>query len=157
MPTERIKAVNVDVNGKKLSFGFYPVPDDENNPEELFCNTCPLHGFCNLIPDPRDPENKEVTFMDFCGATGDQSISETLSSDKYENLLPVVSDVIEYTKVLGSDVYQKIIEKDPYVKLSEVIDCMCGEGGYPCPMYNKEHSNCSSSNLVCVLKNLFRV
>ena len=156
MPTEKRKTVVVNVNGSELKFRFYPVYDREDDPEQLFCDTCKLSELCGLIPDPRNPGDAKSTFTDFCGASGNLSDQESLSSDKYENLLPEVADVVDFTRVIGSDLYQKIVEKDPYVRLSEVIDCMCGEGGYPCPMYNKEHTKCHSSNRNCVLNNLFK-
>lgn len=164
MPSNKKKIVKVDVNGKTMEFGFHPVADDVNNPEELYCNDCPLNGFCELIPDPRPQKEKGEgesdvvsSFMDFCSVTGDLEVQEMLDSDKYENLVPDVSDVIKYTQAIGSDLYQKILEKDPYVKLSEVIDCVCGENGYPCPMYNKDHTNCNVKNGVCVLNTLFKL
>lgn len=155
MPTNKVKSVKVEVKEKNFTFRFHPVYDDVENPEQLFCESCPLFSFCDLLSDPREPDNKETSFQDFCIATGDQALQEVLNDDKFENLLPEVSDVLVYTKHMDEDIYKKLIQKDPYVKVAEVIDCMCGPNGYTCPMYNPEHTNCSSTNGICILRKLF--
>jgi hypothetical protein len=155
MPTDRKKVARFTVDGEEMSITFIPVYDKEDDPEQVFCNTCPLLSFCELLPDPRDITDKEHTMMDFCLATGDQSPSEVLSSDKYENLMPDVSDVIKFSKKVGTPVYQKLIEKNPYVELTAVIDQVCGPEGFTCPMYTKSHEYCSVENKMCVLHRLF--
>jgi hypothetical protein len=155
MPTNKVKTVEVEVKGKKFTFRFYPVFDDIDNPEQIFCTSCPLYSFCDLIPYPCDVDNEEATFQDFCIQTGDKEYQEVLNEDKLENLVPDFSDALVFTKYVNSDIFQKIVEKDPYVRLSDVIDSVCGPEGYTCPSYNEQHTECTASNGLCILKRIF--
>lgn len=149
------KKVEVVINEKTYSFKFLPVYDDKENPEQIFCTSCPLCDFCDLISDPKNPDNKERSFQDFCIETGDQTPEDMFSEGKFENLVPEISDVLKFANDFNQNIYKQMLQKDRYVRLGDVIDSFCGPDGYTCPVYNKDHTNCSSENGLCVLRKLF--
>lgn len=165
MPAIKNKTVTVQVTKKDgttkpYTFRFVPIACDENKPEELICETaCPLQDVCNRIKNPNEMEDDISCFNDFCLSVGDKdkSAEQTLNDPDHENLMPVVEDVLKFLEDFDMDIYQEIIKTNPYVKLADVIDAVCGQDGYACAMYNPEHSNCTRKNGLCILKTLFKV
>jgi hypothetical protein len=51
------------------------------------------------------------------------------------------------------DIFQKLIEKNPTIRLSDLIEKVCSTGW--CEEYNKEHTNCVASNKSCLMQDLF--
>ena len=149
------KKVEVVINGKTYSFKFYPVYDNPENPEQIYCTSCPLLNFCDLISYPNDPDDQQKTFQDFCIETGDQTPENIFNDGGFENLVPEISDVLRFANDFNQNIYKQILQKDKYVRLGDVIDSFCGPDGYTCPVYNKDHTNCSSENGLCVLRKLF--
>jgi len=158
MPATKNKSVTVNVNGKNFRFGFQPVTGLK--PDELVCDAiCPLNNLCDKMRDPRDMNDNEASFNDFCLAAGDKdkSAEDILNDESIENLMPVMEDVAKFAEETDTDIYQDLIKANPLVKLGDVIDCMCGPDGYACSMYDPEHTNCTSKNGLCVLKSMFKV
>lgn len=152
------KTVTIEVNGKSFKFSFKPATGMK--PDELACDTvCPLNNICDKLRDPRNSEDNTYSFNDFCLAAGDteKTPEEILNDSSIENLVPVIEDVAKYAEEVDMDIYQEIIKSDPLVKLSDVIDKMCGPDGYACSLYNEDHSNCTAKNGLCVLKSMFKV
>ena len=157
MPTVKNKSVTINVNEKIFKFGFRPITGLQ--PDELVCDKiCPLNNICDKIEDPRNRGNAEFNFNDFCLAAGDSDrpAEDILNDETIENLMPVMEDVAKYLEENNQDLYQELIKDNPLVKLSDVIDCVCGPDGYSCSMYNQEHTNCTSKNGLCVLKSMFK-
>ena len=160
MPANKNKTVNVTVNGKSFTFRFKPVSEVNLKPEDLICEVaCPLNSVCDKLKDPRDLNDETACFNDFCLAIGDpdKSAEEILNDESQENLMPDIEDVLKFAEETNHDIYQEIIDSDPYVKLADVIDCVCGEEGFDCSFYSKDHSNCTSKNGLCILKRFFKV
>ena len=160
MPATKNKTVTVTFNGKNYTFRFKPMSESGMAPEDLLCEkVCPLNEVCNRLKDPRNLEDETATFNDFCLAVGgdpDKSAEEILNDESTENLMPVIEDVLNYLEDQDKDLYREIINANPYVRLSDVIDSVCGPDGYDCSMYNKDHSNCTRTNGLCILKRIFK-
>jgi hypothetical protein len=143
---KKIKVIKVDgENGEKFKFNFRPlynVGDDE-----LVCETrCTYCDICNKIPDPRALGDKERCFEDFCGELGEADDPENL------NMIPLPGSLEESFKD-ENDIFLKLIEKNPVIKLEDLIEKVCSSGW--CEDYNKEHTNCNSKNRSCLMQDLF--
>lgn len=151
------KVVCIAVNGVDYSFEFKKKVTEKH---EIICHSCPLDGVCSKLKDPRNLNDTISTFADFCFSMGesvDKSVTEIVNDESLDGYIPVVEDVLKYMENINNDVFQEIIKKDPYIKVNELIDKVCGEGGFDCPYYNKDHSNCTAKNGMCILKNIFKV
>ncbi len=155
---KKIRTVEVPVNGKIFKFRFTPVGSDVN-PEDLLCEKCPLYDICDKVRDPRDLNNEDLNFNDFClsGGKRDDTADDLLNDEYMGDFLPSIEDFLKYTEEVNKDVYKQLLETHPLVDLNKVIDCVCGPDGYACSFYNPEHSECTSKNGLCILKSLFRV
>lgn len=102
-------------------------------------NYCPYSKICADISDPRDPTNKNLSFLDCC------------RSVDLENMVPVEGTLEDNLSDI-CDVFKNLIEKDKLVPIKRVIDSICK--GW-CDDYNESHSNCNGKNLTCILKSLF--
>lgn len=54
--------VSIRVHSRTFTF-------TEGNKDVPECN-CPLAGICSSMPDPRNPRDIHMDFMDFCGTLG---------------------------------------------------------------------------------------
>ena len=107
---------------------------------------CVYRDICDKLKDPRDPDNDKSNFMEFC------------------NSIPLEEKdggiVCQYVPAPGSieniqgaeDLFQQLIKANPIIKVNEFIDTVCPTW---CDSYNEFHSNCTSCNEMCILKNLF--
>lgn len=143
---KKLKVIRVDgENGKKFQFQFRPlfgVADDE-----LVCETrCPYCDICDKIRDPRALSDEDRCFEDFCGELGETDDPENL------NMIPVSGSLEEGFKN-EKDIFTTLIEKNPTIRLNDLIEKICSSGW--CEDYNKEHSNCVSSNKSCLMQDLF--
>lgn len=66
---KKLKTVKVPTsNGEKVVV-FRPI--EEIPTSHLICDKeCPYGKCCSFIPDPRDPGNEELSFIDFCNDLG---------------------------------------------------------------------------------------
>jgi hypothetical protein len=147
----------VDVDGVKYKFKFHAIAGLA--PEDLLCEKfCPLNDICDKLKDPRNMGDDEASFMDFCLAAGqkDKTEEEIMNDESITNLIPDLEGVIKFADATNTDIYQELIKSHPLVDLNDVIDHVCSENGYNCPMYNKEHTGCTNKNGLCVLKSMFK-
>ena len=100
---------------------------------KLPCDLCSYHGSCDNIRDPKGRD--DITFLDYCGEMSD-------------SMIPVEGTI---EKVMNVDILKMLVEKDPEVKVSKVIDSICPG---VCDFYDKSHCNCNSTNRTCILRNL---
>ena len=142
-----MKFVSVDVDtpkGKRtLKFIKYSGKEDSRPCDAI----CPYAEMCEIIKDPRCPENPDRGFMDFCGELNERE------DEKYLDLIPVKNTIEENLKDVIGDTYQALIKKGKLVCINDVIDELCP--GW-CGNYNKEHSQCTSENKSCLLAGLFK-
>lgn len=134
-------------NGETYHFKFKPVVIKDSN--EMVCeNNCPYNNICDEIRDPRDIDNPDRCFSDFCAELGE-------SDEEEEDLLYMIPDSgsLEEGFKNRKDIFQQIIKEDPVIRLKDLIDSVCADGW--CPEYLADHSNCNSCNLGCILHNLF--
>ena len=143
---KKVKVIKVDgEDGAKFEFKFRPlfnVGDDE-----LVCETrCSYCDICDKIGDPRALKDNERCFEDFCGELGETDDPENL------NMIPMPGSLEEGFKN-EKDIFQRLIEKNPTIRLSDLIEKVCSTGW--CEDYNKEHTNCVASNKSCLMQDLF--
>ena len=50
---------------------FRLIPQENIGEEELVCDRCSYSDICERLPDPRNPENPELSFEDLCGDLGE--------------------------------------------------------------------------------------
>ena len=142
------KLINVPVEtpkGKK-DVKFYQLTGDDTEGARACEKLCPYAEVCDKIPDPRDPQNKERSFLDFCG-----ELSES-EDEKFIDVIPCENSIENSLSDVIGDMYQKLIERNHLVSVGKAIDKICP--GW-CDSYDKEHSACKVTNKSCMLKNLF--
>lgn len=114
------------------------------------CNMNCVYGrACIFLRDPRDPENVDKSFNTFCASLGKEESG--IEDSDLQSMVPVPG-TLERNFGDFEDIYQQIIQKDPQVKLSDIISKFCS--GW-CEFYNEEKTNCNSNNKFCVIKSLF--
>lgn len=108
--------------------------------DKLPCDFCPYgsNSSCDNVEDPKG--RKGMTFLDYCNDLSEEG--------KFKNAVPLVGTI---EKVLGADLLQEAIKKNPVVRVEQVIDTLCPNF---CNEYEEGHSNCNSSNKLCILKKL---
>lgn len=146
----REKYIRISVNTEKgqRSLTFRPV--DVTNATDLICESdCPYKGVCDKIKDPRKDAEEGLTFLDFCSEIGteeDGSIDENRI-----NCVPIEGTLETELGDIVS-IWGDLIDKNPYVKLSDVIDGVCP--GW-CDAYTPDHVNCKAGNGSCILRALY--
>ena len=114
----------------KLTFERIDVSEAEG---KIMCTSrCPYKDICDKIPDPREPENKELSFIDFCAGLSDSD------EDDYLNCLPAKGTIEKELKDVLPDTYQAIIKSESLVPVNQVIDSICP--GW-CDLYKEDHSD----------------
>lgn len=142
------KLINVPVEtpkGKRL-VKFFQFSGDDTEGARPCEDFCPYADICDKIPDPRDPENKERSFLDFCGELAENE------DEKLIDVIPCENSIESSLSDVVGDIYQTLIEKKQLVSVGEAIDKICP--GW-CDSYDKEHSACKVTNKSCILSNLF--
>ena len=142
------KLINVPVEtpkGKRL-VKFFQFSGDDTEGARPCEDLCPYADICDKIPDPRDPENKERSFLDFCGELAENE------DEKLIDVIPCENSIESSLSDVVGDIYQTLIEKKQLVSVGEAIDKICP--GW-CDSYDKEHSACKVTNKSCILSNLF--
>lgn len=112
---------------------------------------CSYYKVCRLLPDPTKPKDfKDFRFCDFC-----TRVAENASTDEEREIRHMVPVPGTIENELG-DIYPRILdvilEKNPMIYLSDVIDCICE---FNCDMYDENHSQCGAGNSMCLLQDLF--
>ena len=120
--------------------------------DEHACDHCSYFGKCDKFLNPETPDDKESSFMEFCSDLGIPSEEGEAVDKEILSYIPQEGTLEENISDLA-DVYQALIKKKGYVSLGKVIDCICKD---TCPLYNEEHSNCSSKNSLCLLEDLIK-
>lgn len=131
---------------RELLFTKYNLPTTEGR---IPCtDKCPYAEICDYVPHPEDPENPDVSFIDFCGGVG-------LEDPEHEDLDLIPKDgSIEkaMADLMKPDVYQKILENKRLVSIDTVVDNFCS--GW-CDYYTPDHSNCRMDNMSCLMRDVF--
>lgn len=145
---EKLKRVKVSTPKGDRFITMRPVTDDLEE-GEIFCDSiCPYGGkVCQRFPDPRNPENSELTFCDFCSDLGEDEGKEELNS-----MVPLEGE-IERAFPDFPDIVKVIEEEDPLVRVGDVIDSVCADG---CDLYRSDHSECTSEYPLCILKGILK-
>ena len=144
--SNKFKRVKVVTEKGDRFITFKPV-DLNDNLEELVCEkSCPYSKICDKIPDPRNMKDKNLKFLDFCGEAEDEKDNTSLG-----NMVPLEGTVEEFFKDYP-DIFQILIKNNTMVGIKDIIHRVCS--GW-CESYNKELSNCNSSNSICWLQDLF--
>lgn len=125
-------------------------------PEVLVCEEyCPYSKICKILPDPRKPEGSDIGedgydgFLNFCGdlGTGDENFDIAIA-----NYVPAEGSLEQVFEDFP-DIFNLLIEKNPVVRVNDIIDNVC-KGGW-CSDWTPDHCNCKSSNMSCILRSLF--
>jgi hypothetical protein len=142
------KYVSIDVQTPKgtRKLKFFKFTGEGENDARPCEDVCPYAKICDTLPDPREPENKERGFMDFCGELSEQE------DEKFLDLVPAENTVEENLSDVIGDLYQRIIQDEKLVKVDHVIDEICP--GW-CGNYVADHSACKVTNKSCLLSGLF--
>ncbi len=129
---------------RRLTFKKYDITDSQG---KMMCTACcPYKDICERIPDPRNPEDKSLSFIDYCS-----SLNES-DDEEYLNCVPVEGTIEKELRDIIPDIYQQIIKEENLVPVNKVIDSVCS--GW-CDLYSKDHTNCTSNNKLCILNSLF--
>lgn len=146
----KIKRVKINTPNGVRFINYKPVVVDENK-KELVCNECPYFRKCETIMNPEKPDDPESTFQEFCSEIGTSKDGEKVDT----TLMQCIPEEGTLEENLGDlpDIYQHLIAKKGYVKLENVIDCVCKES---CPYWNEEHTECKTSNELCFLQDLIK-
>lgn len=122
-------------------------PLEEIPTDKLICDeNCPYGKSCGKLPDPRDPDNEELSFTDFCNSLGEnEGDSESLVS-----MVPAEGELENLFKD-REDILQIILENNPVYSLTNIIDSCCPD---MCESYDKSHSYCTLENKMCILRPL---
>lgn len=151
--------VQTPVGEKTLKF-FRVVATEDGKPIGRPCEgLCPYSESCDFLPDPRDPQNQQKGFMDFCGELQIADLKSNENSDgpienPYLDCIPCDGTVEENLEdILGNETYKRLIESRKVVKIKDFVDNVCS--GW-CDYYEKDHSNCNQSNPLCILAKLYK-
>lgn len=127
-------------------------PKDADDVSYGACESCPYGTrVCTILKDPQHPDDKYATFQDYCGNLGNKE-ADPANQELVGGYYPV-EGTIEDNLGDTEDVYQSLISKNPYVKISDLIDRVCdGE----CSFYRKDHSLCKKTNDLCLLQNVLK-
>lgn len=110
---------------------------------------CPYAEICDYLPHPEQPDNEDVSFVDFCGAIGQDAGGDESDMD----LIPVKGTIERSLKdILNPDVYQKLLKEQKLIPVDSVVDSFCP--GW-CDSYKKDHSGCTIDNTSCLMRELF--
>lgn len=128
------------------------VDDEGNEIKELICNQCSYYKKCDKFLNPETPADKESSFQEFCSDLGTPTEGNSKIDTSLIDYIPVEGTLEENISDL-QDVYEVLIKKNGFVKLVDIIDCVCKES---CPYWNKEHTDCKSTNEFCLLEDLIK-
>jgi hypothetical protein len=133
-------------NEKERRFLFIPAStsSDESNNNEPVCKTqCP-YGVdrCSRMPDPRDPENSDRCFQDYCFDLSEES-------DSFADYIPVKGTIEEGMRDVN--LFKPIIDRGSLVDIREVIHTMCKD---VCDRYKEDLGGCTPNNQFCILHDI---
>ena len=147
MSIKKLKKCKVNTPKGEIFLTFRPVSSDIPL-DQLICDAeCPYSKVCDKLPDPRNPEDKDLSFMDFCGNLGDEEETQALS-----DMVPVEGTIEEAFLSEFPDIFQILIDKNPVVKLKNIVDSFCSTW---CDVYQSDYSMCCSENKACIMNDLF--
>lgn len=128
---------------KKRQFLFVPAVPDDSNSEPVCKTQCP-YGIdkCSRMPDPRDPENPEKCFQDYCFDLSEEG-------DNFADYIPVRGTIEEGMRDVN--MFKPIIERGSLVDIREVIHTLCPG---MCDRYCKDLRGCTSDVQDCMLHDI---
>jgi len=144
----KLRKIIVQTKNGDRTLIYRPVNDVPK--ESYICEICPYFNICEFLPDPTNIDDKDRSFMDFCG-----SIETNVKDDEKEltsELIPVEGTI---ENNLGDiyDVTKELIKKNALVKVQDIVDNVCS--GW-CDSYAPDCANCNAQNTGCILNNLFK-
>lgn len=118
----------------------------------IICDSdCPYGKVCGELPDPRNPEDKDSCFTDFCNEIGENNEKNGEESIEMSTYIPCDGELENFFSD-KENVLQIIIGKDPVFKLTDIIDSCCPS---MCDYYDKSHQDCTFENKMCIFRPLF--
>lgn len=116
---------------------------------EVCCEeVCPYGNICEHIRDPRNPEDSNSNLETLCCELGlGDGDDETL-----QQFFPAPG-TLEENLADFPDIFQQLTEKNPYVRVTDVIKNVCSKF---CDYFEPDCKNCSSKNYSCILHDLFK-
>lgn len=133
-----IEKIRIEKVGE-LQFKFIPRRSEENIP---CSDICRYSLICDKLKDPTGESN---CFSEYC-----LKVNSNVSSEDDTESFYIPDDLENSFK--DSDVFKEILDSDPMVKVNDVIKSVCAEGF--CDSYTPDCSNCKSSNMTCILRDL---
>ena len=147
------KLVKVKVklpSGEERFLVFRPI----NAPRDCtVCEICPYDKYCEHIPDPEKPDDKEQSFQDFCGRVDQTLYNAAEKGQEFVSDVIPVDGTIEENLSDVLELNQALIKKNPLVPLHKVIDTVCKDW---CDKYEPSYCNCTADNASCLLCSLFK-
>lgn len=150
--SRKIKRVKINTPNGVRYLTYKPAVVNEENSKDLLCTQCSYYGKCDKFLNPETPDDKESSFQEFCSELGTPSEEGQKVDIQLIDYIPEDGTLEENISDL-QDAYEVLIKKNGYVKVTDVIDCVCKES---CPLWNEEHTECKSSNEFCLLEDLIK-
>lgn len=151
---KKIKMFEVDTPNGKRFLKFRPASVDSD--KSIICvSSCPYGKICGKLKDPRKPNDPNSHFSDLCnGLTTDTVKQEDSNKEegKYILSLHPAEGSLEEAFFDDEDIFKQLIEKNPVVRINDVIDKTCSNW---CDSYTPEKTNCNSRNKTCIMQDLF--
>lgn len=148
-------------SGEERFLVFRPI----NAPRDRYaCEICPYDKYCVHIPHPEEPDNKELSFQEFCGSVDRSLIENSIARNPdngngEEDMNEITSDAIPVEGTIEEnlsdviEINQELLKKNPQVSLHKVIDTVCKDW---CDKYEPSYCNCTANNASCMLCGLFK-
>lgn len=143
--TIKVTLKEKDGNLKDEKLVFKPITVEGGG--KIVCDDCYYSKICRYIPDPRYIDNKDYCFTDYCS---DLSVDNSGNSTDLCNMVPVEGELERL--FADKNIFENIENNNPLYRLSELIDKACPS---MCELYDKDHSNCSLNNKLCIFRELF--
>lgn len=148
----KVKKFRIETEKGTRALEFRPVPKAPGGAQIVCTTACPYGvKVCSHLIDPRHPNDKLYSFQDFCCGIGRNEDATTENEDEL-SYVPA-SGTLEANLYDVSDCFQNLISENKFVKVNEVIDAICQD---TCPNWNKDHTECNTSNHMCILYDLFK-
>lgn len=143
----KLKRVKVSTPDGDKYIMFRPVIELPS--DKLICvSDCPYGEICGKLPDPRDPQNKELCFADFCNSLGEGEGED----EELVGFVPVDGE-LEKVFLFDKDILKVMIkDENPMYRLSDIINKCCPG---VCDLYSPDYEHCTIKNKMCLLRGLF--
>ena len=150
---KKIKTVIVKtaMGDKVITMVPFTIDRTKNLVDVLCTSSCPYSKVCGKIRHPEKLGDEKLTLTDWCLDRSFVGEKENKELSDLSNYYPQEGE-IEKLYPEGHDSLKQLIGQRQLINISEFIDKVCP--GF-CDKYNKDHSNCSFNNPICICKELF--